>query len=910
MKTKWGLMFLCCIAMVLISKQNVHAEATIEITSHSNGDVISSSTTMVQGTYTDVEDMVLIVDGGRTHEVIEDKAEGTWSYELDTSLLEGDIELIVKGTNLETSYSAWSSPVTIAVDNPIVDTPKVTILNPKEGEALTNQTSVSVSVSGKHTLDKVDVRINGGKWIRAKQTGIRYTVNFYPNIDDVSSYSIEARATDNKGNIGFSQTTYVHDSMVLPTPEPLLNQDRAMWIWEKASYNLLYNDGSRELLKAFANDTSTFQQDRITTLYLGIDQYEGVDMVEEERERVRNLISWAHNEGFQVHALIAGGTKPPHFGAFERYHPVAIKELESILNYNLSSSQSERFDGVNVDIEPYIAPEFKQDKPSLQLQYLDLLQQMMDRKQAAHSNLAIGAAIPNWYDTSTHASSITWGRNGETEQTKWLSEHVQDVLDYISIMDYRDVAEGSAGIIERARGEIQYAEGIGKPHSVVLGVETKDIADGGDPETITFREEGRTYMEEQLDLVNTAYLESSSYGGIALHHYDTIRDLPSEWSPNGFYWTPPEDNEPPTSLLEEPTANTIDYESISLSYGRAFDNYEIDYYEIHRGLSQGFAPTEDTLAGEARGLSFHDSGLQSDTEYVYKVIPVDVSGNKGPESSEATAHTDATTLQSLIIKDSSIVYDDDKVKVTFTIIDGETGSPVEATMRGRFEYRSGKVVTGKTDATGTVSFVSESIPTESGTVGFKVNTIRKDGYYWEKPLPSLWRLETSWEKQRYLPTDDAFVRSDSYAKNNYGSESFLEIKTVAEGIKNYNRKAWMQFMPEERGSEVNQATLSFYVDRDVRDATVQGVDIDVVGANTLPWNEDSITWENQPTSTLKRIGTVTITKPGWYSIDVTDLMKEQQGETVSFSLTDPNRTDRLVLLHSKEHENAPILSIQ
>ncbi|MCG6197596.1 fibronectin type III domain-containing protein, partial [Anoxybacillus sp. LAT_38] len=97
------------------------------------------------------------------------------------------------------------------------------------------------------------------------------------------------------------------------------------------------------------------------------------------------------------------------------------------------------------------------------------------------------------YDSAAQAQNIPW-RGTAT----WLSEHVQNISDYVAIMDYRDTADGSAGIIQGALGELAYANAIGKPGSVVIAVETLDIADGGDPETITFREEGRTHMESEL----------------------------------------------------------------------------------------------------------------------------------------------------------------------------------------------------------------------------------------------------------------------------------------------------------------------------------------------------------------------------------------------------------------------------
>ena len=58
-------------------------------------------------------------------------------------------------------------------------------------------------------------------------------------------------------------------------PELLPDQDRAIWIWENASYPLVLNPNSRAALSSMAKDTTTFNQRPITTLYLAVGQYNG-----------------------------------------------------------------------------------------------------------------------------------------------------------------------------------------------------------------------------------------------------------------------------------------------------------------------------------------------------------------------------------------------------------------------------------------------------------------------------------------------------------------------------------------------------------------------------------------------------------------------------------------------------------
>jgi hypothetical protein len=47
---------------------------------------------------------------------------------------------------------------------------------------------------------------------------------------------------------------------------------------------------------------------------------------------------------------------------------------------------------------------------------------------------------------------------------------VQDIYDYVALMDYRDHADGGDGLVSHAMDELRYGETIGRP--VLLGIET------------------------------------------------------------------------------------------------------------------------------------------------------------------------------------------------------------------------------------------------------------------------------------------------------------------------------------------------------------------------------------------------------------------------------------------------------
>lgn len=727
-----GMVLLVCMLAIGILPGKTEAAGLISLDAPVGGYQSDGGVVEIGGSYTDLYDIRLFVDGKDQFEVVLNDPDGddsgTWSYMLDTSDYNGTVELVVRGLDTSTRYGVWGVPAILTVNNPAGAVPVVTITGPSEGVSLSGQVDVTIETSSPTPVLLVEVRVNSGPWEEAVQQeqGSSYMYTWDTTGLGDRTVSLEARATNTSERYGYSPTVYaqVGDGTQEPA-EPLPEQDRAMWIWEPESYKLLLNPGSRQVLEAFLTDTQTYGQDPVKTLYLAIGSYAGYNALEEQQEELRSFMSWAHSKNLQVHALIAGGTSPAYMGAYEKYHSRAVREMEKVINYNLVAGDMEKFDGINVDIEPYISPEFRDPSQFLQKEYLDVLQKMIDRRDIAGIRLPFGPAVPKWYDTSAQGANVVW--NGSS---KWLSEHVQDISDYISIMDYRDTADGSAGIIAGAAGELAYAEQIGKPNSVVVGVETLDIANSGDPETITFWEEGRNHMEAELDKVYVAYGQNSSFGGIAVHHYDSYRALPSYWGPGGIFWTAPDDQEAPSALSGVPSLEATDYQTVQLNYGMASDNMEVERYLIYRSNVQGFTPVAADIVGLARGLNYQDKGLLPETTYYYRVAARDLSGNIGPLTDEVSATTGSTTLKPMVVTDMYLVYDGTKVNVTLKVRDYDTGAVLPGVkVEGRFTYAGGRYIGGITGADGSVTLGSEAV--EPGRqVGFDPRRIRYNGYYY------------------------------------------------------------------------------------------------------------------------------------------------------------------------------------
>ncbi|MGW3951694.1 Ig-like domain-containing protein [Streptomyces sp. NPDC004752] len=716
------------------------ADTTVTITSVHTGDRLPVGTVRISGTYTSAYDLKIFLNGHDTDRVHtldpENDDTGRWYYDLDTRGYDGTFEIAVQGTSPATRYGVNSPWVQLSVDNPRAAKPAVTVLSPSEGARITGVTPIRLGVRGRNGISAVEVRVNGGPWQRAVADGDGYSYLWEPHPLGNTFASIEARATDVRGNTGYSTSTYVPVGDAQPKPVVRTPQDRAMWLWEESSYNLVHNKGSRRVLQSLADYRPTSASRPVKTLYFGVARDGSTDMLKDLRPRTRDLLSWAHAHGYQVFALIAGGTQPPALGGLDRFRDIAVAELEKVLDYNLSSAPDERFDGLNVDIEPYVlGPEYATESPSYQTQWLDTLQTLIDRRNASGTGLQFGPAMPVWLDTE----AVTW--HGRTET---MAQHFQDMSDYVSLMDYRD---HSAAIIQDAATEIAYADEIGKPGSVLIGIETIDlVAVGGDPSWVTFHEEGRTGLETEAAKVDAAYADDPGYGGIAMHHYDSIVDLPSRWGPSAVYPPMPSDSRPPTPVSAPPTAKTVDHSSVDVSFGRSFDDSEVHHYNVYRSTRRDFTPGPATLAGQTHGLRYTDTGLLANTTYYYRVTAVDTSGKAGPASAVTSARTARTTLRPIVVDRLDVTRDATTGvgHVSLQVVDLATGRGLPASVGGRFTESAGQYVMLSTGTDGRAAGDSVPLTAATGAVGFQVHRIVAPGYYWASAYDSSHSTEVNW----------------------------------------------------------------------------------------------------------------------------------------------------------------------
>ncbi len=150
-------------------------------------------------------------------------------------------------------------------------------------------------------------------------------------------------------------------------------------------------------------------------------------------------------------------------------HASVLARIAAIAAFNGVTPAASHFAGVQLDVEPYLLPEFAGDEQErVVAEYLLLLAAVRARCQAA--GLPFEAAVPFFFD----GIGVT-RRSGQELVYRPLVEEVLDRVDGIAVMDYRTTADGDNGTLALAEQELLYASAVGK--RVVLALETTELSD-------------------------------------------------------------------------------------------------------------------------------------------------------------------------------------------------------------------------------------------------------------------------------------------------------------------------------------------------------------------------------------------------------------------------------------------------
>lgn len=173
------------------------------------------------------------------------------------------------------------------------------------------------------------------------------------------------------------------------------------------------------------------------------------------------------------------------------------RQIERYKNFQAENKRG--FAGIHLDIEPHQSPAFSTDRAGLLKKLIGLVYGL----KGDFPEITFDFDIPFWIH-----DEITYG--GETLPAY---AHIIRGANRAFIMSYRDTAES---IYSVAKEEVEYAVSINK--TVILGVETYST----EGDSVSFMEEGKNYMNEQLEVLKTLIPENY---GISVHQIKTWYDL-------------------------------------------------------------------------------------------------------------------------------------------------------------------------------------------------------------------------------------------------------------------------------------------------------------------------------------------------------------------------------------------------
>lgn len=262
------------------------------------------------------------------------------------------------------------------------------------------------------------------------------------------------------------------------------NVPKGTWIWDS---HIIKQD--QEKIISFA------KMKGVTSIYLQVNRdidpaiYEG-------------FIRKAKSEGIQVEALEGR----PEWVYKSKQEDIR-KFIAWVKTYNSSVGPEASFTGLHFDIEPYALSEWTKDNKAIIESWMDNLR--LIETETRGSGLKIAIDVPYWLNTINVPGQ-------DYSMSAWLLEK----FDCLVIMNYRNHAIGSNGIVENAQAMLREASTLKK--KVVVAVETVKSTEGP---RVSFYSMSNEVMEKELQSAHNQLARYASYAGFAVHDFKSWQDM-------------------------------------------------------------------------------------------------------------------------------------------------------------------------------------------------------------------------------------------------------------------------------------------------------------------------------------------------------------------------------------------------
>lgn len=296
----------------------------------------------------------------------------------------------------------------------------------------------------------------------------------------------------------------------------LQGKEYGSWVWTAPV------DMTEEFKKSVLDTASS---NGINVLYVTVDDYLNIhNMPDGEEKNIKKKAFSDSLESFIKEAKEKGIAVDAEAGwrdwaeASQKWKATVI--VDYVKEYN--STHTYKLRGFQYDVEPYLLPSYNKtsNRALLLKNFVQLVDETVTKLQG--SDLAFTVVIPHFYDDAQKwTPSFTYGGN-----TTYTFNHLLNILDKrsnsnIILMSYRNFASGEDGTIDISQIEIQEASAMKAKTKIIVAQETGEV----DPDYATFYGTSKAEYLKQISLVNSMFNSYSNFGGMAVHHIETIKVL-------------------------------------------------------------------------------------------------------------------------------------------------------------------------------------------------------------------------------------------------------------------------------------------------------------------------------------------------------------------------------------------------
>ncbi len=292
-------------------------------------------------------------------------------------------------------------------------------------------------------------------------------------------------------------------------------QEYGIWVWETPpKMSETYVDQMIASAKEYG----------FTTLYITIDDYVMISTLTDEKQKLQQknqyfktlsgIIKKSHTNDIAVD--VVGGARDWAYPE-NRWKGYAL--IDFVKEYNDTYPEA-KIRGLQYDVEPYLLPEYDEDKEKPLLQFLEFIDESMMRMKDVDASFSI--VVPHFYDAAQKwTPPIPYA--GKSEHT---FTHLLDILEKkpgssIIVMAYRNFFEGGDGVKQLADAEIHEASEGAYATRIIVAQETGDV----EPPYVTFFGKSKEDLNMSVDAIRKAYAASKNFGGVSIHYLEPFMEL-------------------------------------------------------------------------------------------------------------------------------------------------------------------------------------------------------------------------------------------------------------------------------------------------------------------------------------------------------------------------------------------------